>query len=119
MREGDETLGERLRAAERFSADIDSQVAAGEEVLSRLVQIAAARLPEPAARAAPAVPPAPPAPPLRATPRRPRSPRRPSPPGRGQAAPEPPHDPAVRDFRLVPIVLVAAASLFALKTMAS
>ena len=42
VRDCDKTLGERLRTAERFVADIDRQVAAGEQVLQRLSQIAAA-----------------------------------------------------------------------------
>jgi hypothetical protein len=43
VREADETLGERLRAAERFTVEIHSGTAAGAEVLHRLVQIADAR----------------------------------------------------------------------------
>jgi hypothetical protein len=44
----DRTLGERLRAAERFSAEIERQLAAGEKVLRRISQIAAAsRSPQP------------------------------------------------------------------------
>jgi hypothetical protein len=46
VRDCDKTLGERLRTAERFIADIDRQVAAGELVLHRLTQIAAAARPE-------------------------------------------------------------------------
>jgi hypothetical protein len=42
VRDCDKTLGERLRTAERFVADIDRQVTAGEQVLQRLSQIAAA-----------------------------------------------------------------------------
>lgn len=42
VRDCDKTLGERLRTAERFAADIERQLAAGEQVLSRLAQIAAA-----------------------------------------------------------------------------
>jgi len=54
VRDCDKTLGERLRTAERFVADIDRQVGAGEQVLQRLSQIAAA------ARTGPeAAPPAP------------------------------------------------------------
>jgi hypothetical protein len=50
VRDCDKTLGERLRSAERFIADIDRQVGAGEQVLHRLSQIAAAARtgPEPA-----------------------------------------------------------------------
>ena len=42
VRECDQTLGERLRTAERFSGEIARQVKAGEDVLGRLAQIAAA-----------------------------------------------------------------------------
>jgi hypothetical protein len=42
VRDCDKTLGERLRTAERFVGDIDKQVAAGEQVVQRLSQIAAA-----------------------------------------------------------------------------
>jgi hypothetical protein len=38
----DRTLGERLRAAERFSAEIDRQLAAGEVVLRRMFETSAA-----------------------------------------------------------------------------
>ena len=51
VRDCDKTLGERLRTAERFVADIDRQVTAGEQVLQRLSQIAAA------ARTGPEAPP--------------------------------------------------------------
>jgi|HubBroStandDraft_6_1064221.scaffolds.fasta_scaffold15378_2 hypothetical protein len=47
VRECDQNLGERLRAAERFSASIEAQLAAGDEVLRRLSQIAAASRPVP------------------------------------------------------------------------
>jgi hypothetical protein len=40
VRDCDQTLGERLRTAERFSADIAVQLAAGEEIVKRLGQIA-------------------------------------------------------------------------------
>ena len=49
VRDCDKSLGERLRTAERFVADIDRQVAAGEQVLQRLSQIAAAARTEPVA----------------------------------------------------------------------
>ena len=42
-REIDQTLGERLRSAERFSDDILKQIDAGEDVLARLTQIASVR----------------------------------------------------------------------------
>jgi hypothetical protein len=52
VRECDQNLGERLRAAERFSASIDQQLATGEAVLGRLSQIAAAGRPLPPAQPA-------------------------------------------------------------------
>ena len=48
VRECDQNLGERLRAAERYCADLDAQLAAGETVLRRISQIAAAGRPVPA-----------------------------------------------------------------------
>jgi chromosome segregation ATPase len=45
VRDCDQNLGERLRTAERFAADISRQVAAGESVLNRLTQIAVAARP--------------------------------------------------------------------------
>jgi hypothetical protein len=47
VREADETLGERLKAAERYSAEMRSNATAGAEVLNRLSKIAGARLMEP------------------------------------------------------------------------
>jgi hypothetical protein len=47
VRECDQNLGERLRTAERFSASMDEQIAAGDAVLRRLSQIAAAGRPAP------------------------------------------------------------------------
>lgn len=44
VREADETLGERLKAAERYSAEMRNNAAAGAEVLDRLSKIAGARL---------------------------------------------------------------------------
>ena len=44
VKETEETLGERLRAAEQFSTDIVRYTDAGGEVLSRLAQIAGAHL---------------------------------------------------------------------------
>jgi hypothetical protein len=55
VRDCDQTLGERLRTAERFSADIDRQILAGEEVLSKLSRIVVAARPGQEAGAAPAV----------------------------------------------------------------
>jgi Domain of unknown function (DUF6468) len=61
VRECDQNLGERLRTAERFSADMERQLMAGEEVLHRLARIVSASRPEAAATepAAPAAPPTP------------------------------------------------------------
>jgi hypothetical protein len=47
VRDCDQTLGERLRAAERFSGSIATQLKAGDEILKRLTQIAAAAKPAP------------------------------------------------------------------------
>jgi hypothetical protein len=47
VRECDHNLGERLRAAERFCAEIDRQLAAGDTVLRRVAQIAAVGRPAP------------------------------------------------------------------------
>jgi chromosome segregation ATPase len=44
VREADETLGERLKSAERFSAEMRQNATAGAEVLNRLSKIAGARL---------------------------------------------------------------------------
>jgi hypothetical protein len=63
VRDCDQNLGERLRTAERFSADMERQLMAGEEVLHRLARIVSASRPE-AAAAEPAPPPAPAAPPM-------------------------------------------------------
>jgi hypothetical protein len=43
LREAEDTLGERLKAAERFSAEMVRNTEAGSEVLKRLMQIAEAR----------------------------------------------------------------------------
>jgi len=56
VRDCDKTLGERLRTAERFVAEIDRQVGAGEDVLHRLLQIVTAARP---ASPEPAVAPSP------------------------------------------------------------
>jgi len=52
VRECDQNLGERLLTAERFCADMDRQLAAGESVLDRLGKIVMATRPEPPATAA-------------------------------------------------------------------
>lgn len=57
VRECDQNLGERLRTAERFAADITRQIEAGEGVLTRLAKIANASRPLAAATAAAAPPP--------------------------------------------------------------
>jgi hypothetical protein len=44
VREADETLGERLKTAERFSIEMRQNATAGAEVLNRLTQIAGAKL---------------------------------------------------------------------------
>jgi hypothetical protein len=46
VRECDQDLGERLRTAERFCADMERQLAGGEEVLDRLTRIVLASRPE-------------------------------------------------------------------------
>ncbi len=63
VRDCDQNLGERLRTAERFCADMERQLMAGEEVLHRLVRIVGAArgepaeaAPEPAVAAVPAAP---------------------------------------------------------------
>jgi uncharacterized membrane protein YccC len=53
VRECDQNLGERLRTAERFSAEIERQLLAGDEVIDRLAKIVSATRPEPAAPPAP------------------------------------------------------------------
>jgi len=52
VRECDDNLGDRLRTAERFCADIERQIAAGDRVLDRLVRIVSATRPETAVTAA-------------------------------------------------------------------
>ena len=54
VRECDQNLGERLRTAERFCADMDRQLEAGESVLDRLGKIVMATRPDYPAAAAPA-----------------------------------------------------------------
>ncbi len=54
VRDCDQNLGERLRAAERFSAEMEQQLAAGDALLRRISQIATAGRPaQPAPPAAP------------------------------------------------------------------
>jgi len=54
----DQNIGERLRTAERYSADIAAQIVVGEAILHRLTQIASAARPSTAASAPSAVAPA-------------------------------------------------------------
>ncbi|RAI35177.1 DUF6468 domain-containing protein [Rhodoplanes serenus] len=60
VRECDQNIGDRLRTAERFAADIQRQIEAGTVVLDRLARIVAASrpAPEPAVEAPAPVPPA-------------------------------------------------------------
>jgi hypothetical protein len=51
VRECDQNLGERLRTAERFCADLERQLAAGDQVLDRLARIVSAGRPDVAASA--------------------------------------------------------------------
>jgi hypothetical protein len=62
VRECDDNLGERLRTAERFCADIERQITAGDRVLDRLVRIVSATRPEAAVPAGAPMPAALPAP---------------------------------------------------------
>src|SRR4051812_49264394 len=56
VRECDHSLGERLRSAERYCADMARQMEAGEDVLERLAQIVVAARPAPVIAAAPVTP---------------------------------------------------------------
>jgi hypothetical protein len=47
VRDCDQNLGERLRTAEQFSAEMGQQIAAGREIMDRLSQIVAATRPAP------------------------------------------------------------------------
>jgi hypothetical protein len=51
VRECDQNLGERLRTAERFSADIARQIETGEDILNRVTKIVNASRPAVAATA--------------------------------------------------------------------
>jgi septal ring factor EnvC (AmiA/AmiB activator) len=53
MREGEQTLSERLQRSEQISADIERQLNAGEELLARLTRIAGAARPADAAAPVP------------------------------------------------------------------
>ena len=57
VRDCDQTLGERLRAAERFSSSIAGQLKAGDDILKRLTQIATAAKPAKPAKPAPVLTP--------------------------------------------------------------
>jgi uncharacterized protein DUF6468 len=56
VRECDQNLGERLRTAERFSAEMERQLAAGDDVLDRLTKIVMATRPQALAPQAAATP---------------------------------------------------------------
>jgi Domain of unknown function (DUF6468) len=58
VRDCDQNLGERLRTAERFSAEMERQLTAGRDVLDRLAKIALASRPEVAPQPPPQQPPA-------------------------------------------------------------
>ena len=45
MREGEQSLGQRLQRVETYSADLERQLTAGEQLLARLVRIAGAARP--------------------------------------------------------------------------
>jgi hypothetical protein len=45
MREGEQSLGQRLQRVETFSADLERQLTAGEQLMARLVRIAGAARP--------------------------------------------------------------------------
>jgi hypothetical protein len=53
MREGEQSLGERLQRVESLSADVERQLTAGEELLARLIRIAGAARPADAPAAVP------------------------------------------------------------------
>ena len=53
VRECDQNLGERLRTAERFSAEMERQLVAGDQVLDRLTKIVIATRPQAAAAPTP------------------------------------------------------------------
>ncbi|NVO12699.1 MAG: chemotaxis protein [Rhodoplanes sp.] len=59
VRDVDQNIGERLRTAERFAADISQQIEAGTTVLDRLAQIVAASRPAPTPAPVPTPTPAP------------------------------------------------------------
>ena len=106
MREAEQTLGDRLYRAEKFSGEIESQIVAGEDILGRLAKIAAigplatgktvARPAGPDTKAIMAA--------AQAFAERSRARAGP----RGMMR-------LLREFRLIPIVLVATGCLFALK----
>ena len=104
MREGEQSLGERLQRAETLTADIERQLAAGEDLLARLTRIAgAAPAAERAGRRA-----------RRQGGRRRRASLRRTRAMRGSRGARRMIRFA-RDFRLIPIVLLATICLFALK----
>jgi len=56
MRDGEQTLNERLQRAEDLSAELERQLGAGEQILSKLTRIAGLARPADAPPPAPAVP---------------------------------------------------------------
>jgi hypothetical protein len=50
MHEAEQSLGNRLQSAELMSGNIERQLAAGEDLVSRLMRITGAALPEPKAK---------------------------------------------------------------------
>jgi hypothetical protein len=56
MREGEQSLGQRLQRVETFSADLERQLTSGEQLLARLVRIAGAARPAQEEQAAAGVP---------------------------------------------------------------
>lgn len=53
MREGEQSLGERMQRVESVSTDIERQLTAGEELVARLTRIAGAAKPAPTQAGAP------------------------------------------------------------------
>ena len=64
MHECEAGLGERLRSADRFTAELDRSVAAGQQLLDRLTRIVAGSSAGSGARPKAPAPAAPPAPPM-------------------------------------------------------
>lgn len=109
--ECDRTLGERLRVAERYAADLASQVEAGESVIGRIMQAVDASRRAVAAEREPAPRPAPPAPVASAPRPEPVAP----PPPRREPAP-PPETPAVSQRISAAAELIAERAVRRLST---